>query len=66
MKSSYAFRNITKRTTLLDGTQLQSKYYGPDVNSSYSLGSFQEDYQYIKAYGDLGDIFFKFSFKLIF
>lgn len=44
MKSSYNLRNITKRTAYADGTVVLA---GPDVNSTYYLGYFREDYQYV-------------------
>ncbi len=53
MVSSYALRNITLRTTLSNGTTLSSAYYGPPVNSTYPLGSYLQDYQYVSGYGDL-------------
>ena len=43
MKSSYALRNITKRSTYSDGSSVTA---GPDVSSTYFLGYFREDYQY--------------------
>lgn len=45
MKSSYKLRNITKRTTSPTGTAVTS---GPDVSTTYPLGYFREDYEYIK------------------
>lgn len=45
MKSSYKLRNITKRNTSPTGTVVAS---GPDVNTTYPLGYFREDYEYIK------------------
>ena len=53
MVSSYELRNITKRTTLPDGTQLTPSEYGPDVSSNYPLGYFIEDYKYVASSGDL-------------
>lgn len=53
MVSSYRLRNITKRTSLPDGTQLSSSEYGPDVSSQYPLGYFVEDYEYVDSLGDL-------------
>ncbi|HMQ69837.1 MAG TPA: YHYH protein, partial [Ignavibacteria bacterium] len=44
MISGYVKRNITERTTLPDGTVLQSNQYGPVVSSQYPLGCFIEDY----------------------
>lgn len=48
MKSSYQLRNITTRTTYSNGTTVTA---GPPVNSTYPLGSFQEDYEYIANSG---------------
>lgn len=53
MVSSYELRNITKRTSLPDGTQLSASDYGPDVSSQYPLGYFIEDYKYVPGSGDL-------------
>jgi hypothetical protein len=44
MKSSYVLRNITSRTTYADGTTVTA---GPAVSSTYPLGYFREDYEYI-------------------
>ena len=44
MKSSYAYRNITTRNTYANGTSVSC---GPPVNSTYPLGYFREDYEYI-------------------
>lgn len=49
MKSSYQLRNITTRTTYANGTTVTA---GPPVNSTYPLGSFQEDYEYVAHTGD--------------
>lgn len=46
MKSSYALRNISTRTTYANGTTVTA---GPPVNSTYPLGYFREDYEYIVA-----------------
>ncbi|MCY7410881.1 MAG: YHYH protein [Chitinophagales bacterium] len=53
MKSSYQFRNITQRTTLPDGTILDASLYGPSVNSTYPIGSYLQDYEYLESSGDL-------------
>ncbi|MFM8372701.1 MAG: YHYH protein, partial [Bacteroidota bacterium] len=45
MKSSYSLRNITTRNTYANGTPVAP---GPPVNSTYPLGYFREDYQYIQ------------------
>ncbi len=44
MKSSWVLRNITTRTTLYTGATVTA---GPPVNSTYPLGTFREDYEYI-------------------
>jgi hypothetical protein len=44
MKSSYAKRSISTRTTYADGTTVTA---GPPVNATYPLGLFREDYEYI-------------------
>ncbi|HEX8516107.1 MAG TPA: YHYH protein [Bacteroidia bacterium] len=43
MKSSYSLRNITVRTHYADGTNVTD---GPNVNSTFPLGMYREDYQY--------------------
>jgi hypothetical protein len=53
MTSSYQLRNITTRTTLADGTVLPTADDGPAVNSTYPLGYFVEDYQYVAGSGTL-------------
>lgn len=49
MKSSYQLRNITTRTTNASGASVTA---GPPVNTTYPLGSFQEDYEYVAHTGD--------------
>ncbi len=44
MKSSYAKRNITSRNTYANGSTVTA---GPAVSSTYPLGYFREDYEYI-------------------
>ncbi len=44
MKSSYEKRNITTRTTYANGTSVSC---GPAVSTTYPLGYFREDYQYV-------------------
>ena len=51
--TSYRLRSITARTSLYNGTVLTSAYYGPTINSTYPLGSYIEDYEYVSGYGDL-------------
>jgi hypothetical protein len=43
MKSSFGLRSISTRTTYADGSTVTA---GPDVNGTYPLGYFREDYQY--------------------
>jgi hypothetical protein len=44
MKSGYQKRTITVRSLYADGTDVTD---GPAVNSTYPIGSFKEDYEYI-------------------
>jgi hypothetical protein len=44
MKSSFQLRNITARTTYADGTNVTD---GPAINSTYPLGRYREDYEFI-------------------
>ncbi|MBI3135149.1 MAG: YHYH protein [Bacteroidetes bacterium] len=44
IKSSYELRNITVRTIYADGTDVTD---GPAVSSTYPLGYFREDYEYV-------------------
>ena len=57
MTSSYTYRNITKRNTLVNGAVLSTSQQGPDVStsssSSYRIGFFIEDYQYSQGSGTL-------------
>jgi len=55
MTSSYRTRSISSRTSLADGTELSSAYYGPEINSIYPLGSYLEDYEYVRGLGDLDE-----------
>jgi hypothetical protein len=48
MKSSYQLRNITTRTSYSNGSTVTA---GPAVSSTYPLGSFQEDYEYVANSG---------------
>ena len=49
MKSGYQLRNITTRTHHADGTNVAD---GPAVNSTYFLGYFREDYEFIAHPGE--------------
>lgn len=44
MKSSYQLRNITTRTVYADGTDVLD---GPAVSTTYPLGLFREDYEFV-------------------
>jgi hypothetical protein len=46
MKSSYSLRSITTRTTYASGATVTA---GPAVSSTYPLGYFREDYQYVAS-----------------
>jgi len=54
INSSYRLRNITERTTLPDGTVLASNLYGPTL-STYPLGAYAQDYEYVPGLGDLDE-----------
>jgi hypothetical protein len=43
MKSSFSLRNITVRNTYYTGTSVTA---GPNVSTTYPLGTFKEDYQF--------------------
>ena len=51
--TSYRLRSITQRTTLPNGTVLTPSQYGPAVSSTYPLGYYLEDYEYVAGLGDL-------------
>lgn len=51
MKSSYAKRNITTRTTLPGGNPASSN--GPAVSTTYPLGYYIEDFDFTQSSGDL-------------
>ena len=53
MLTSYRGRSITVRQALANGTTLNSTYYGPDVNSTYPIGAYIDDYEYVSGLGDL-------------
>ncbi|MFK7756512.1 MAG: YHYH protein [Flavobacteriales bacterium] len=44
IKSGYSLRNITERVTHADGSAVDQ---GPDVDNTYFLGYFREDYEFI-------------------
>jgi len=49
MKSGYQLRNITVRTNWADGTDVPD---GPPVSTTYPLGYFREDYEWVAHPGD--------------
>jgi len=49
MKSGYQLRNITTRVTSPAGTTVSS---GPAVNTTYPLGYFREDYEFVTHTGE--------------
>ncbi|MBC7382401.1 MAG: YHYH protein [Bacteroidia bacterium] len=53
MKSSFRKRSITTRTTLPNGSAAASA--GPDVNATYPIGNFLQDWEYIPGLGDLDE-----------
>lgn len=53
MKTSFRLRSITQRHTKPDGTVLTMPQWGPDVNATYALGAYQEDFEYVAGLGDL-------------
>lgn len=54
MASSYQLRSITQRTILPDGST--STPAGPNVSSSFPLGMYCEDYEYVNGLGDLDSL----------
>ncbi len=62
VQSSFQLRNITQRHTLPNwvlsyepsvSQNLASTQYGPDVNSTFPLGRYIQDYDYVAGLGDL-------------
>ncbi|MEL7529833.1 MAG: YHYH protein [Bacteroidota bacterium] len=49
IKSGYQLRNITQRTEYADGTDVDD---GPDIDATYFLGYFREDYEWIEHQGE--------------
>lgn len=54
---SYSLRTYAndERTSLANGTVLSSQYYGPNVNSTYPLGYYLQDFEYVSGSGDLDE-----------
>ncbi|MCG3166169.1 MAG: hypothetical protein POELPBGB_01945 [Bacteroidia bacterium] len=55
METGYRLRSITDRTTLADGTVLTAGQYGPAINTTYPLGKYIEDYEYVQGLGHLDE-----------
>ena len=53
MVPSYVARSMTQRNTMVNGTVLSASLWGPDVNTTYPIGAFAEDYIYTAGAGDL-------------
>ncbi len=53
LRTSYRLRNISVRQTLPDGTVLTPSQYGPAVSTTYPLGYYVEDFEYVSGLGDL-------------
>ncbi len=49
IKSGYQARNITSRTHWADGTDVDN---GPDISTTYPIGYFREDYEFIQHSGE--------------
>jgi YHYH protein/Secretion system C-terminal sorting domain len=47
MRSGYSLRNITMRTTLPNSVALASANYGPAVSTTYPIGTYAEDYEWL-------------------
>lgn len=54
MKSGYSLRSITTRTSLPYGVSLTPSQYGPDVSTTYPIGYYCEDYEWLSTNG--GDL----------
>lgn len=64
MRSSYRLRQIKRRTTWPDGTQLMPGQFGPEVNArnaDFPLGSFVEDYEFAAGAGELDEFNGRFT-----
>lgn len=58
IESSYQLRNITQRTHYADGTDVPD---GPDVDLTYPLGAYMEDYEYVQDLGHLNEYNVRYS-----
>jgi hypothetical protein len=55
MTSSYRLRRIVRRTVLPDGTTLTPGQEGPNVGPAFPLGTFAEDYEFVRGSGTLDE-----------
>lgn len=55
MRTGYSLRNITVRQSLPDGTNLSPTQYGPAVSSTYPIGTYVADYEWLSTNGDLDE-----------
>lgn len=57
MKSGYSLRNITTRTTYpaIPGGGAATSQVGPPVNSTYPIGTYCEDWEWLASNGDLDE-----------
>jgi hypothetical protein len=55
METSYDYRDISTRETLKDETVLNDSQKGPDVSTTYPLGMYNEDYEYVDGLGHLDE-----------
>ncbi len=53
MNTSYRVRSISTRSTLPSGTVLSAPNYGPAVSTTYPLGYYIEDFEYVAGLGHL-------------
>ncbi len=61
MRSSYRLRAIARRHDWPGGTCLTPEQYGPDVSANDPLGTFVEDYEYVRGSGDLDEFNGRFA-----
>lgn len=53
METGFRTRSITARTTRPNGTALTPSQYGPAIGTTYPLGCFVEDWEFVSGWGDL-------------
>ncbi len=54
-RSSYRLRSGNTRRRLPTGEELTPTQEGPPINAKFPNGTFVEDYEYVKGYGDLDE-----------